>query len=1413
MNRTGSCLRLILAGCLIALWGGTATLSAADSPGAIRPVTLANTFPPNDDGSTGPVPLGIGGIGGINFFGQTFTSVYVNNNGNITFNCAFGTFTPNALSNGVGSCGGASHPIIAPFFADVDTAAGGSPVTYGNATINGYNAFVVNYVNVAYYAANDRINSFQLVLLDRSDTGAGNFDIEFNYNQIHWETGSASGGIDGLGGTSAAVGYSNGLTGTNNVYLQLPGSLVNGALLDGGPNALVSHSLNSSVLGRYVFQVRNGVVSSSPGGALTLTSSSTDLGTIPLGAGIAGSISISGGTPPYVISPAGTLPAGLFITNGGLTGTPQQAGNYNVSALVTDSLGAGASIGFTFSVFGFTSTFLPQGISGAPYLASVGVAGGNPPYSFSFTGLPRGLTGNTSGVITGLITARASYPVTVTATEGSGVSVSAPLTLVFAGPTPITVPATTLTPASLLNSYSQSLIANGGAPPYTGSLSSGSLPQGMSLRSGGSVAGIPNQAGTFTFAVRATDYTGASAVGAVTLTVNPPALNLIPSSGALPSGMTTVEYPGQILTAAGGTGPYQFTISAGALPFGLTLSPKGMISGTPTSPGAFSFVVTVTDANGATATAPLTILIRSYSTDLLLSTNQLFFSTTAGSSTIPPSQQVTVQSTSVTTQINYSISITSTSPWFTVTPLSGTTPGAFTVTLNTAALALAASTTPYTGTISITCLAPSPCIATSQQVSVSLTVSSPPPVLNISSSLLAFSTSTDSPQAGSQLLTLQNTGGGSIGFASLACGASWCTVSAPPGSLSAGASIPITVTADPAGLSGGYYRTLIAINSSVGAYTVPVTIFVAGSTTMTVQPAGAQFQVSPGGLPAGSQTSFLVDVSSAAPLSYSAVVSPNATWLTLGASSGTASASQPGSVTYGFDTSAIAALAPQAYYATITVSIPGALNSPQSYEVVLNVLPSGSPQRPLPSPAGLLFITSAATAPPPQNVSVATSSAAPVAYQLSTTTASGGNWLSASPALGNATPGSPATAQVSVNPAGLQPGVYYGGVNYAFAAAAVRTVNVTLLVTPSTVTAHDVLSQAGTPQAGVAGCTPGKLVPAQTGLVGNFSAAVAWPTPLSILLVDDCGNNINNGQIVATFSNGDPPLALTLADPRSGYYAGTWTPRSVSSQVTINARASAPGLLAVTAQIAGSVTPNTAPVLSAHSTLHLFNPEVGAALAPGTLVQITGTALSGSSATAPAGTALPSVLNGTQVILGGTPIPIQSVTPSVITAQVPFDLQSGMQYQIIVSANGALTTPDTLQLSIASPGVSTGTAGVLTAYHLAGTAVTEALPAAPGEVLYLLGAGLGATDTPVPDGALSPASPPANAIDVPTLTINGEQSAISFAGLQPGAVGIYQVNFTVPTDAPGGDLTLVLSQNGVPSNSAVLPVKQPSQNP
>ena len=226
-----------------------AVLAAPAHAGAIRNSDLfTNVLLANDDGSTGLVDLGFT----ANINGTNFTRTYVNNNGNITFNNPLGTFTPSAISSG------AFGPIIAPFFADVDTrAAGSDPVRYGNALLNGQTVFGVNYINVGVFSRQPIFNSFQMILTSRNDIATGDFDIQFNYDRIVWEAGTASGAPPGgLGGTSALVGYWTSATSNRT----LPGSLVNGALINGGSNALVSNSLNSTEPGRYNFQVRGGAV-------------------------------------------------------------------------------------------------------------------------------------------------------------------------------------------------------------------------------------------------------------------------------------------------------------------------------------------------------------------------------------------------------------------------------------------------------------------------------------------------------------------------------------------------------------------------------------------------------------------------------------------------------------------------------------------------------------------------------------------------------------------------------------------------------------------------------------------------------------------------------------------------------------------------------------------------------------------------------------------------------------------------------------------------------------------------------------------------------------------------------------------------------------------------------------------------
>lgn len=223
-------------------------IQSAPTHAAILTGFNGNTLATGDDNSSSATSLGFT----ANFFGTDYFNTFVNNNGNLTFTSPLSDFTPFSLTS-------TSMPIIAPFFADVDTRGVGT-VTYGTGTVGGFNAFAATYSNVGYYSAqSDKTNTFQVALISRPDTGAGNFDIEFNYDRVQWETGGASGGTNGLGGSSARVGYSNG-TNAPGSFFELAGSAVNGAFLDGGSNSLVTNSLNSGVPGSSIFNARNGTV-------------------------------------------------------------------------------------------------------------------------------------------------------------------------------------------------------------------------------------------------------------------------------------------------------------------------------------------------------------------------------------------------------------------------------------------------------------------------------------------------------------------------------------------------------------------------------------------------------------------------------------------------------------------------------------------------------------------------------------------------------------------------------------------------------------------------------------------------------------------------------------------------------------------------------------------------------------------------------------------------------------------------------------------------------------------------------------------------------------------------------------------------------------------------------------------------
>jgi len=251
--------RLILCACalLVAVMFGmlepncalAAGLNAVMTPSGYGAVSVAR----EDDTSNLIVSLPFT----MNWNRTSYTQIYINMNGNCTFGASYRGFNPSI------SLASANRNIMAPFWADVDTRnTAASQVTYSTTTgsgiplVDGHKAFFVNWLNVAsYFYQSTPTNSFQLVLVDRSDTGTGNFDFIFNYDAINWDIATYS------SYTKACAGWGR----TDGTGYELSGSGASrwgtSALLDtsSSDTSLIQNTMNADgQLGRYVFQVRNG---------------------------------------------------------------------------------------------------------------------------------------------------------------------------------------------------------------------------------------------------------------------------------------------------------------------------------------------------------------------------------------------------------------------------------------------------------------------------------------------------------------------------------------------------------------------------------------------------------------------------------------------------------------------------------------------------------------------------------------------------------------------------------------------------------------------------------------------------------------------------------------------------------------------------------------------------------------------------------------------------------------------------------------------------------------------------------------------------------------------------------------------------------------------------------------------------
>ncbi len=360
-----------------------------------------------------------------------------------------------------------------------------------------------------------------------------------------------------------------------------PGLLLNGSGLIGNGS---SGPGTPTAAGVYTFTVQaaqfgGGVTPATADITITIAPQPTLTGSLTLPAAVQGQgyfaqLTFAGGAQP--VTWTGTPPAGLTLNpvTGTIQGTPTAAGSPSFTLTATDANGSTAAGSFTMTIapppgaLAVISTTLPRGQVGVPYSANLFATGGTPPYNpwAIFTGgaLPAGLSLNAvTGAITGtptVPTVPAGNPYTFRVTDGAAATSPASATINLAIDGALTITTTTLPLAGVTSPYAALLAASGGSVPYVWTLSSGSLPGGLSLSPSGLITGTCSAAAvTSNFQARVTDSQGRTASRSYTITVGP----------ALPSGGGG---------GGGGGGGCGGSIGLSSMPLGALASLAGLLA-------------------------------------------------------------------------------------------------------------------------------------------------------------------------------------------------------------------------------------------------------------------------------------------------------------------------------------------------------------------------------------------------------------------------------------------------------------------------------------------------------------------------------------------------------------------------------------------------------------------------------------------------------------------------------------------------------------------------------------------------------------------------------------------------------------------------------------------------------------------
>jgi uncharacterized protein (TIGR03437 family) len=202
------------------------------------------------------------------------------------------------------------------------------------------------------------------------------------------------------------------------------------------------------------------------------------------------------------------------------------------------------------------------------------------------------------------------------------------------------------------------------------------------------------------------------------------------------------------------------------------------------------------------------------------------------------------------------------------------------------------------------------------------------------------------------------------------------------------------------------------------------------------------------------------------------------------------------------------------------------------------------------------------------------------------------------------------------------------------------------------------------------------------------------------------------------------------------------------------------------------------------------------AYAPGMLLSVYGTAMGDYPLSASA-IPLPSYLAGFEAYINGISAPLYYVSPNQVNIQIPYETRPGQA--TLSLGNPFENAPDyTLQITSVAPGI----------FMSSGYVSAPFSSAARGQTTTLFITGDGRVTPSLADGTAPSASQTVKPVNAPTVTVAGEKATVAYYGVPSWAVGVTQINYTVPSDAPLGDQSVVVTVAGVQTQSAKLTITQ-----